>query len=70
MDLHHPPERYELRTEREPFVGVGAVAAHLGKPASFIYNRAVELGLPMYRVGNQLRFKLSEVDQWVKDRAA
>ena len=54
----------------EPFVGVRRVAAHLGKPPSWVYNRGADLGLPLYRLGNHLRFKLSEVDRWVREHAA
>ena len=50
----------------EPFVGTEEVAAFLGKPPSWIYNRAERLGIPRYRVGLQYRFRLSEVAAWVE----
>ena len=50
----------------EPFVGTEEVAAFLGKPPSWIYNRAERLGIPRYRVGLQYRYRLSEVAAWVE----
>ena len=53
-------------TTRERFVTVEETAEYLGKPPSWIYNNAERLRLPRYRVGNQWRFRLSEVDEWVR----
>ncbi len=53
-------------TPIEPFVGTEEVAAFLGKPPSWIYNRAERLGIPRYRVGLQFRYRLSEVAAWVE----
>ena len=50
----------------ESFVGTEDVAAFLGKPPSWLYNRAERLGIPRYRVGNQYRYRLTEVAQWVE----
>jgi predicted DNA-binding transcriptional regulator AlpA len=51
----------------EPFVGTEEVAAFLGKPASWLYNRAERLGVPRYRVGLHYRYRLSEVAEWVAE---
>jgi excisionase family DNA binding protein len=46
-----------------------AAAALLGKPPSWI-SYAVQRGvLPFVRVGQQLRFRPEELEQWVKARA-
>lgn len=50
----------------EPFVTTEEVAAFLGKPPSWLYNRAERLEIPRYRVGNQLRYRISEVAAWVE----
>jgi len=53
--------------QTEPFVSTEDVAAFLGKPPSWLYNRADRLNIPRYRVGQQLRYRLSEVAQWVEE---
>lgn len=53
--------------EPEPFVGIREAASFLGKPSSWLYNRAERLGIPRYRVGQQLRFRLSELAEWVTE---
>lgn len=50
----------------EPFVTTEDVAEFLGKPPSWLYNRAERLGVPRYRVGLQYRYRLSEVAAWVE----
>jgi predicted DNA-binding transcriptional regulator AlpA len=50
----------------EPYVNLSTAAAFLGKPESWLYNRADELGVPRYKIGNVWRFRLSELDAWVK----
>lgn len=54
---------------REPFVGAEDAALHLGKPISWIYNNAERLQMPRYRIGNHWRYRLSDLDQWVRDGA-
>ena len=53
-------------TTIEPFVSTEEVCEFLGKPASWLYNRAERLGVPRYRVGLQYRYRLSEVAAWVE----
>jgi excisionase family DNA binding protein len=50
----------------EPFVTTDEVARFICKPKSWIYNNAEDLGMPIHRIGRQWRWKLSEVDTWVK----
>jgi len=42
------------------------VAAHLGVGKDSIYRWVEKRGLPARKVGRLLRFKLSEVDAWVR----
>lgn len=51
---------------REPFVTADVAANHLGKPVSWLYNNAERSGIPRYRIGNQWRYRLSEVDAWME----
>lgn len=50
----------------ERLVDTREVARHLNKPVSWVYDNAERLGLPRYRVGQHWRYRLSEVDAWVK----
>lgn len=56
----------QTEMQTETFVGTAKTAAYLGKPQSWVHNNAERLGIPRYRVGNQYRFLLSEVQLWVK----
>ena len=49
----------------EGWVGVEDVAAHLRVAKESIYRWIDSKGFPAHRVGRLLRFKLSEVDEWV-----
>ncbi len=42
---------------------VKALAAYLGKPASWVYDDHLEERMPIFRVGQQLRFSPVEVRQ-------
>jgi excisionase family DNA binding protein len=50
----------------ERWVGVDDVAAHLGVAKDSVYRWIDERGLPAHRVGRLFRFKLSEIDKWVR----
>jgi excisionase family DNA binding protein len=50
----------------EPWVSVDEVSAHLGIARDTIYRWIEAKGLPAHRVGRLWKFKLSEVDAWVK----
>ena len=50
----------------EGWVGIAAVAAHLQVTKDSIYRWVDSNGFPARRVGRLLRFRLSEVDEWVK----
>ena len=51
----------------EGWVGIAAVAAHLQVTKDSIYRWVDSKGFPARRVGRLLRFRLSEVDEWVKN---
>ncbi|MGB9605735.1 MAG: helix-turn-helix domain-containing protein [Bryobacteraceae bacterium] len=50
----------------ECWVGVERVARHLGVAKDSVYRWIAQRGLPAHRVGRLFRFKLSEVDAWVR----
>jgi excisionase family DNA binding protein len=50
----------------ERWVGDDDVAAHLGVAKDSVYRWSDERGLPAHRVGRLFSFKLSEIDEWVR----
>lgn len=50
----------------EGWVNIGEVAAHLSVGKDSIYRWIDTRGFPARRVGRLLRFRLSEVDEWVE----
>ena len=54
----------------ERWVGVDDVAKHLGVNKDSVYRWIDKMGLPAHRVGRLFRFKLSEIDEWVKSGGA
>jgi len=54
----------------EGWVGVTEVANHLQVAKESIYRWIDSKTFPAHRVGRLLRFKLSEVDQWVRSQGA
>ena len=50
----------------EPWVSVNGAATHLGVAKDSIYRWMKRKGLPAHRVGRLWKFKLSEVDEWVR----
>lgn len=61
IDMEHP-EGFE---DLEGLVGITDVAALLGVPSSWIYERTATGAIPHYRVGRYVRFRISEIDQWL-----
>jgi len=53
-------------TAEERWVGVEDVAKHLGVNKDSIYRWIEKMGLPAHRVGRLFRFKISEIDNWVR----
>jgi excisionase family DNA binding protein len=54
----------------EPWVSVDEVAKHLGVAKDSIYRWIESRGLPAHRIGRLWKFKLSEVDEWVRTKGA
>lgn len=54
----------------ERWVDIEEVAAHLGVTKDSLYRWTKKPGFPVHRVGRLFRFRLSEVDAWVKSGQA
>jgi excisionase family DNA binding protein len=51
----------------EGWVNIGEVASHLSVGRDSIYRWVDAKGFPAHKVGRLLRFRLSEVDEWVRE---
>ena len=54
----------------EPWVSVENVAAHLGVAKDSVYRWIDVKGLPAHKIGKLWKFKLSEIDPWVRGGGA
>jgi excisionase family DNA binding protein len=59
-----------VTTEPEPWTSVDGVAVHLGVAKDSVYRWIEKRGLPAHRIGRLWKFKLSEVDAWVRSGGA
>lgn len=50
----------------EPWASVEEVAKHLGVAKDSVYRWIERRGLPAHKIGRLWKFKLSEVDGWVR----
>jgi len=46
-------------------VGVKDVAQHLGCSRNYVYELVELKALPVYKIGNRFRFRITEVDEWL-----
>lgn len=54
----------------EPWISVDQIAAHLGVTRDSIYRWIDRKGLPAHRAGRLWKFKVSDVDAWVRTGGA
>lgn len=50
----------------EPWISVDHLARHLGVAKDSIYRWIERRSLPAHRIGRLWKFKISEVDEWVR----
>jgi len=50
----------------ETWVGIAEVAIYLGVTKDTIRNWIKKTNIPAHRIGKLWKFKLSEIDEWVK----
>ena len=50
----------------EPWTSVDEIARHLGVAKDSIYRWIERRRMPAHRIGRLWKFKISEVDQWVR----
>jgi excisionase family DNA binding protein len=60
----------ESNSVSEQWVSVEQVAAHLNVKALTIYKWLERKKMPAHKVGRLWRFKISEIDRWVKSGSA
>ena len=57
-------------SEQEPWASVEDVAKHLGIARDTVYRWIESKALPAHKIGRPWKFKLSEVDEWVRSGGA
>jgi len=57
-------------SEQEPWASVEDVAKHLGIARDTVYRWIESKALPAHKIGRLWKFKLSEVDEWVRSGGA
>ena len=75
VDCPNPEIRCARRHEgglmtNEPWVSVDDLAKHLGVAKDSVYRWIDHKGLPAHKIGRLWKFKLTEVDDWVRDGGA
>lgn len=60
----------DLPVTAEPWVSVDDIALHLGVAKDSVYRWIERKGLPAHKMGRLWKFKVSEVDEWVRQGGA
>ena len=55
-----------MTNTEEKWVGIEEIALHLDVNKDTIRNWIKKIDIPAHRVGRQWKFKLSEIDEWVR----
>ncbi len=55
-----------IESVNESWVGISDVATYLGVTKDTIRNWIKKTDIPAHRIGKLWKFKLSEIDEWVK----
>ena len=63
-------QRQRVPPVDEPWASVDAVAAHIGVAKDSVYRWIDAKHMPAHKIGKLWKFKLSEVDRWVRDGGA
>jgi len=61
-----PVRGKDIQMSTEPWVAVDDVAKHLGVAKDSIYRWIDRRDLPAHKIGRLWKFRLSEVDDWVR----
>lgn len=63
------PENPKTEYDFEGFVGIDVIMDRLGVPRKTVYKWCYEhrtTGFPYYKIGRHLKFRFSEVENWLK----
>lgn len=63
MDVVNSPVKGRLVSHKE-------AAEYLTKPESWLYHEGERQGIPRYKIGNQWRYRLTELDEWIDQQVA
>lgn len=54
--------------EIEPLLGYEDISKMTGLTVAFLTKARREYGLPSFKLGGSVKFRLSEVEKWINDR--
>lgn len=63
-----PTNSNNLEDSRSGFLNVVEIAGCLGLKTSTVYTMVEERQIPHYRIRRQIRFKPSEIEEWLEER--
>ena len=69
IDDYNPEMRGWIPLMPEPLMTASEIAQHLRLHIETIYRLIQKEGLPAVKAGGQWRFRVSEVDRWLRVRA-
>ncbi|MEU0845697.1 helix-turn-helix domain-containing protein [Streptomyces sp. NPDC005962] len=50
------------------FIGVAAAAAYLDVSERWMYRQSLRYGIPRYRFGGKVKFKVVDLDRWARQQ--
>ena len=70
MAVNKSKRHMETESNTEQWVSVEQVAQHLNVKPDTVYKWLERKDMPAHKVGRLWRFRISEIDQWVKSGGA
>lgn len=60
--------KQKKQTQTEKLINLNELANHIGFGTTFINKAKNTMGLPFYKIGGSVRFKISDVNDWIEQR--
>jgi excisionase family DNA binding protein len=57
-----------MSEQSERWITLKEAAAHLNVSPSWLYQKGPHVGVPRVQIGNKYRYKLSELEGWMRSR--
>lgn len=60
--------KLKKQPQSEKLINLNELASVLGFGTTFINKAKNSMGLPFYKIGGAVRFKMSDVNEWIEQR--